>query len=135
MYSENVRCPRFQQLKWISDIRKYITADAVKQLVHVFVTSRMDGNCTTIPGYPGLWVITGAPPPLSIIRTCVLARTRVYLPSHALGGSRLVVMSGVGICCHWTCVKAILLQTFCLVMVNDTPVVTHAHSLGLCLAD
>ena len=35
----NIRRSSFQHLKRISDIRKYITEDAAKQLVHAFITS------------------------------------------------------------------------------------------------
>ena len=41
-----------RHLKWISDIRKYITADAAKHLVHAFVTSRLDNGNSLLYGLP-----------------------------------------------------------------------------------
>ena len=49
---KNVRCSCFQHIKWISDIRKYITDDAAKQLVHAFVTSRLDNGNALLYGLP-----------------------------------------------------------------------------------
>ena len=49
---KNARRSCFQHLKWISDIRKYITADAAKQLVHAFVTSRLDNGNSLLYGLP-----------------------------------------------------------------------------------
>ena len=49
---KNMRCSCFQHLKWISDIRKYITADSAKQLVHAFVTSRLDNGNSLLYGLP-----------------------------------------------------------------------------------
>ena len=40
----NIRRSCFQHLKLISDIRKYITEDAAKQLVHAFIASRLDNG-------------------------------------------------------------------------------------------
>ena len=48
----NVRCSCFQHLKWISDIRKYITADEAKQLVHTLVTSLLDNGDSQLCGLP-----------------------------------------------------------------------------------
>ena len=47
---KNVRCSCFQHLKWISDIRKYITAEAAEQLVHAFVISRLDNDNSLLYG-------------------------------------------------------------------------------------
>lgn len=48
----NIRRSCFQHLKRISDIRKYITADAAKQLVHAFITSRLDNGNSLLYGLP-----------------------------------------------------------------------------------
>ena len=48
----NIRRSYFQHLKRISDIRKYITEDAAKQLVHVFITSRLDNGNVLPYGFP-----------------------------------------------------------------------------------
>ena len=40
----NIRRSCFQHLKRISDIRKYITEDAAKQLAHAFIASRLDNG-------------------------------------------------------------------------------------------
>ena len=47
---KNVRCSCFQHIKWISDIGKYITDDAAKQLVHAFVTCRLDNGNSLLYG-------------------------------------------------------------------------------------
>ena len=49
---KNVRCSCFQHIKWISDIHKYITDNAAKQLVHAFVTSRLDNVNSLLYGLP-----------------------------------------------------------------------------------
>ena len=48
----NIRRSCFQHLKRISDIRKYITEDAAKQLVHAFITSRLDNGNSLLHGLP-----------------------------------------------------------------------------------
>ena len=48
----NIRRSCFQHLKPISDIRKYITEDAAKQLVHAFITSRLDNGNSLLYGLP-----------------------------------------------------------------------------------
>ena len=47
----NYRRSYFQHLKRISDIRKYITEDAAKQ-VHAFITSRLDNGNSLLYGLP-----------------------------------------------------------------------------------
>ena len=48
----SIRRSCFQHLKGISDIRKYITEDAAKQLVHAFIASRLDNGNSLIYGLP-----------------------------------------------------------------------------------
>ena len=48
----NIRRSCFQHLKRISDIRKCITEDAAKQLVHAFITSRLDNGNYLLYGLP-----------------------------------------------------------------------------------
>ena len=49
----NIRRSCFQHLKRISDIRKYITEDITKQLVHAFITLRLDNvNYLLLYGLP-----------------------------------------------------------------------------------
>ena len=47
-----IRRSCFQHLKRISDIRKYITEDAAKQLVHAFIPSRLDNGNSLLYGLP-----------------------------------------------------------------------------------
>ena len=47
----NIRRSCFQQIR-INDIRKYITEDAAKQLVHAFITSRLDNGNFLLYGLP-----------------------------------------------------------------------------------
>ena len=49
---KNARCSCFQDLKWISNIRKYVAADAAKLLVHAFVTSILDNGNSLLYGLP-----------------------------------------------------------------------------------
>ena len=48
----NIRRSCFQHLKRISDIRKYITEDATKQLIHALITSGLDNGNSLLYGLP-----------------------------------------------------------------------------------
>ena len=54
---KNVGYSYFQHMMWIRDIRKYITADAAKQLVHAFVTSRLDNGNSLLYDLPSSAII------------------------------------------------------------------------------
>ena len=50
--TNNIRRLFFQHPKWIGDIRKYITEDAAKQLVHAFIISGLDNENSLPHGLP-----------------------------------------------------------------------------------